>query len=42
MDVQNSIEGLASWTRQRTSEELRAFVEGRHAELPLTIDLEVE
>jgi hypothetical protein len=42
MDVRNSVEELASWTRQRTSEELQAFVENRHAALPLGIDLGLE
>lgn len=42
MDIQNSALELASWTRQRTNEELRAFIESHHAQLPLNIDLEVE
>jgi hypothetical protein len=35
----NALE-LASWNRQRTGEELRRFIETRHAALPTDIDVE--
>jgi len=31
---------LATWSRQRTMEEMRSFVNARHALLPDTIDIE--
>ena len=31
---------LASWARERTTEELRSFVSYRHALLPIDIDIE--
>lgn len=31
---------LATWSRQRTAEELRTFVNTRHALLPDSIDIE--
>lgn len=33
-------QGLATWNRQRSVEELRHFVNLRHAMLPDTIDIE--
>lgn len=32
--------GLATWNRERTSDELRRFVAVRHAALPNDIDIE--
>ena len=32
--------GLATWNRERTSDELRRFVAVRHAALPIDIDIE--
>lgn len=37
--VRDALE-LATWTRQRSSEELRSFVLTRHAQLPDSIDIE--
>jgi hypothetical protein len=37
--IENVME-MATWNRERTSDELRRFVETRHAVLPVTIDVE--
>ena len=39
-DILANASEIATWTRQRTSEELRAFVNTRHALLPDSIDIE--
>lgn len=39
-DMLHDANELASWTRQRTSDELRSFVNAHHALLPDTIDIE--
>ncbi len=35
----NTLE-MATWNRERTGEELRRFIETRHAALPSTIEVE--
>lgn len=39
-DVQETVEDLATWNRQRTSEELRQFIDTHHAMIPDFIDIE--
>lgn len=39
-DVDSAAFSLVSWERQRSSEELRSFVELRHAALPADIAVE--
>jgi hypothetical protein len=39
-DTGSDILSLASWEKERSSEELRSFVELRHAALPADITLE--
>lgn len=39
-DILSDAGELASWTRQRTTEELRGFVNSHHALLPTSIDIE--
>lgn len=39
MDLTTTDE-TATWNRERTSDELRRFIETRHAALPTTIDVE--
>jgi hypothetical protein len=39
METTNSVD-MASWNRERTTTELRFFVEQHHATLPVDIDLE--
>ena len=39
-DILGATSELASWNRERTVEELRSFVNSRHALLPDSIDVE--
>lgn len=39
-DMFSAASELASWNRERTTEELRGFVNTRHALLPDSIDIE--
>lgn len=39
-DLLSDASELASWTRERTTEELRSFVNSHHALLPTSIDIE--
>lgn len=39
-DILGGASDLASWNRERTIEELRSFVNSRHALLPDSIDIE--
>lgn len=39
-DILGAASEMASWNRERTVEELRSFVNSRHALLPDSIDIE--